>query len=153
MVLSAYALGSCAAGLLFGALKLQAPLRRLLLLGAAATSMTTLPLPWVGSLPGLAVAVLLAGVFFAPTMIVAMSLVEQRVPESRLTEGMTWLLAGLNIGVALGAALSGQSVDAGGVRSGFVVALVAGGGVLLLAVLARRALRPAAASTPEGIIP
>ena len=41
----------------------------------------------------------------------------------------------------------------GGVRSGFVVALVAGGGVLLLAVLARRALRPAAASTPEGIIP
>jgi MFS family permease len=56
--------------------------------------------------------VLLAGVFFAPTMIVAMSLVEQRVPAARLTEGMTWLLAGLNIGVALGAALSGQSVDA-----------------------------------------
>ncbi|NYB77687.1 MAG: MFS transporter, partial [Stenotrophomonas maltophilia] len=154
VVLSAYALGSCAAGLLFGALKLQAPLRRLLLAGAVATALTTLPLPWVGSLPGLVVAVLLAGVFFAPTMIVAMSLVEQRVPESRLTEGMTWLLAGLNIGVALGAALSGQSVDAGGVRSGFVVALVAGGGVLLLAVLARRALRPSAASTsPEGIIP
>ncbi|MFW7344375.1 MFS transporter, partial [Pollutimonas sp. H1-120] len=60
-VLSAYALGSCAAGLLFGALKLQMSLRRLLLLGAAATSMTTLPLLWVGSLPFLAIAVLLAG--------------------------------------------------------------------------------------------
>jgi len=109
---------------------------------------------WVGSLPALAVAVLLAGLFFAPTMIVAMSLVEQRVPESRLTEGMTWLLAGLNIGVALGAALSGQGVDAGGVRSGFVVALVAGGGVLLFAVLAQRALRPSASTTsPEGIVP
>ncbi|WP_447904785.1 MFS transporter [Stenotrophomonas geniculata] len=153
-VLSAYALGSCAAGLLFGALKLQVPLRRLLLLGAAATSMTTLPLLWIGSLPGLAVAVLLAGVFFAPTMIVAMSLVEQRVPAARLTEGMTWLLAGLNIGVALGAALSGQSVDAGGVRNGFVVAPLAGGGVLLFAMLAQRALRPSAASTsPQGIIP
>ncbi|RTQ89754.1 MULTISPECIES: MFS transporter [Stenotrophomonas] len=153
-VLSAYALGSCAAGLLFGALKLQAPLPRLLLAGAAATALTTLPLLWVGSLPGLAVAVLLAGGVFAPTMIVAMSLVEQHIPESRLTEGMTWLLAGLNIGVALGAALSGQSVDAGGVRSGFVVALVAGGGVLLFAVLAQRALRPSAASrSPEGIIP
>lgn len=155
-VLSAYALGSCAAGLLFGALKLRAPLQRLLLLGAAATALTTLPLLWVGSLPALAVAVavLVAGLFFAPTMIVAMSLVEQRVPESRLTEGITWLLAGLNIGVALGAALSGQSVDAGGVRSGFVVALVAGGGVLLFAVLAQRALRPSASTTsPEGIIP
>ncbi|MCO7460741.1 MFS transporter [Stenotrophomonas maltophilia] len=154
VVLSAYALGSCAAGLLFGALKLQVPLQRLLLLGAAATALTTLPLLGVGSVPALAAAVLLAGLFFAPTMIVAMSLVEQHVPESRLTEGMTWLLAGLNIGVALGAALSGQSVDAGGVRSGFVVALVAGGGVLLFAVLAQRALRPSASTTsPEGIVP
>ncbi|WP_426354480.1 MFS transporter [Stenotrophomonas maltophilia] len=154
VVLSAYALGSCAAGLLFGALKLQVPLQRLLLLGAAATALTTLPLLGVGSVPALAAAVLLAGLFFAPTMIVAMSLVEQHVPESRLTEGMTWLLAGLNFGVALGAALSGQSVDAGGVRSGFVVALVAGGGVLLFAVLAQRALRPSASTTsPEGIVP
>lgn len=153
VVLSAYALGSCAAGLLFGALKLQVPLQRLLLLGAAATALTTLPLLGVGSVPALAAAVLLAGLFFAPTMIVAMSLVEQHVPESRLTEGMTWLLAGLNFGVALGAALSGQSVDAG-VRSGFVVALVAGGGVLLFAVLAQRALRPSASTTsPEGIVP
>ena len=115
-VLSAYALGSCAAGLLFGARTLQIPLPRLLLTGAAATALATVPLLWVGSLPALALAVLLAGVFFAPTMIVAMSLVEQHVPESRLTEGMTWLLAGLNIGVALGAALSGQSVDAGCAR-------------------------------------
>ncbi len=154
VVLSAYALGSCAAGLLFGALKLQVPLPRLLLLGAAATALTTLPLLWVGNLPALAVAVLLAGVFFAPTMIVAMSLVEQRVPGARLTEGMTWLLAGLNIGVALGAALAGQSVDAGGVRSGFVVALCAGAFVLLVAVFVQRALRtPFSSTSLEGTVP
>jgi len=153
-VLSAYALGSCAAGLLFGALKLQVPLPRLLLAGAAATALTTLPLLWVGSVPALAAAVLLAGVFFAPTMIVAMSLVEQRLPGARLTEGMTWLLAGLNIGVALGAALSGQSVDAGGVRSGFVVALCAGAFVLLIAVFVQRALRtPFSSTSLEGTVP
>ncbi|MBA0100268.1 MFS transporter [Stenotrophomonas indicatrix] len=153
-VLSAYALGSCVAGLLFGALKLQVPLQRLLLLGAGATALTTLPLLSVGTLPALAIVVLLAGLSFAPTMIVAMSLVEQRVPEWRLTEGMTWLLAGLNIGVALGAALSGQSVDAGGVRSGFVVALVAGSVVLLIALLAQGALRTSASSTSSaGMVP
>lgn len=153
-VLSAYALGSCAAGLLFGALKLQVPMPRLLLLGAAATALTTLPLPWAGTLPALAAAVLLAGLFFAPTMIVAMSLVEQRVPASRLTEGMTWLLAGLNIGVALGAALSGYSVDAGGVRRGFVIALVAGAVVLLVALSACRALRrPVPSLCAEGVAP
>ena len=142
-VLSAYALGSCTAGLLFGALKLQAPLPRLLLAGAAATALTTLPLLWAGNLPALAVAVLLAGAFFAPTMIVAMSLVEQCVPAARLTEGMTWLLAGLNIGVALGAAVSGQVVDAAGVRPGFLVALIAGACVLLIAILAQRAMHRA----------
>ncbi|KAG1243947.1 hypothetical protein G6F65_022090 [Rhizopus arrhizus] len=83
-----------------------------------------------------------------------MSLVEQRVPASRLTEGMTWLLAGLNIGVALGAALSGYSVDAGGVRSGFVIALVAGAVVLLVALLAWRALRrPVPSLCAEGVVP
>ena len=150
LVLSAYAVGSCAAGLLFGALALQAPLHRLLLLGATATALTTLPLLWVGSVPALAAAALLAGVFFAPTMIVAMSLVEQRVPGSRLTEGMTWLLAGLNIGVALGAALSGHRVDADGVRSGFVVALCAGAMVLLIAVFVQRTLRATGPSTAPG---
>lgn len=85
LVLSAYAMGSCLAGLLFGALKLQTPLHRLLLLGGLATAATTLPLLLVGSVAALTGAVLVARLFFAPTMIVAMSLVERLVPEHRLT--------------------------------------------------------------------
>lgn len=138
LVLAAYATGSCVAGLAFGALKLQQPLPRLLLLGGLATAATTLPLWLAGSLPALAAAVLLAGVFFAPTLIVAMSLVERVVPPARLTEGMTWLLAGLNVGVAAGAALSGQVLDAHGAQAGFAVALGAGGLVLLAALAGYR---------------
>ncbi|WP_227493415.1 MFS transporter [Paracoccus kondratievae] len=123
LVLSAYAVGSCLARLLFGAIKLQTPLHRLLLLGGLATAATTLPLLLVGSVAALAGAVLVAGLFFAPTMIVAMSLVERLMPEHRLTEGMTWLLAGLNVGVTLCAAASGQVVDDSGARAGFTVAL------------------------------
>ncbi|MFU6374314.1 MFS transporter, partial [Metapseudomonas otitidis] len=134
LVLSAYAMGSCLAGLLFGALKLQAPLHRLLLLGGLATAVTPWPLLLVGGIASLAGTVLVAGLFFAPTMIVAMSLVERLVPERRLTEGMTWLLSGLNIGVALGAAVSGHVVDDHGARAGFTVALCAGAGVLLVAL-------------------
>lgn len=130
LVLSAYALGSCLAGLMFGALKLQQPLPRLLLVGALAAATSTVPLWWAGSIMQLALAVFVAGLFFAPTLIVAMSLVERSVPEQRLTEGMTWLLAGLNIGVAMGAAVAGQVVDLG--WSGFTVAVVAGGIVVLV---------------------
>jgi MFS family permease len=148
LVLSAYAAGSCLSGVLFGAMKLQAPLHRWLLLGGLATALTTLPLWWAGSLFGLGAAVFVAGAFFAPTMIVAMSLIEQQVPARQLTEGMTWLLAALNVGVALGAAASGQWVDAHGVRAGFLIAVCAGGAVLLAAMCAHRRLRvpPAHAS-------
>lgn len=141
LVLSAYALGSCLAGLVFGGLKLNIPLHRLLLLGGLATAATTLPLLLVASVAQLAGAVLLAGLFFAPTMIVAMSLVERVVPEQQLTEGMTWLLAGLNIGVAMGAAASGQMVDQGGASSGFMVALYAAALIVLLALCSHQRLR------------
>lgn len=141
LVLSAYALGSCVAGLVFGGLKLNIPLHRLLLLGGLATAATTLPLLLVASVAQLAGAVLLAGLFFAPTMIVAMSLVERVVPEQHLTEGMTWLLAGLNIGVAMGAAASGQMVDQGGASSGFMVALYAAALIVVLALCSHQRLR------------
>ena len=135
LVLSAYAVGSCLSGLLYGSLKLKTPLHRLLWLGGLATATTTVPLILVTNLTALAAAVLVAGFFFAPTMIVAMSLIERQVAESQLTEGMTWLLAGLNVGVALGAAIAGQVVDSSGPRVGFYVALCAGILVLLMAYL------------------
>lgn len=141
LVLSAYALGSCVAGLVFGGLKLNIPLHRLLLLGGLATAATTLPLLLVASVAQLVGAVLLAGLFFAPTMIVAMSLVERVVPEQQLTEGMTWLLAGLNIGVAMGAAASGRMVDQGGASSGFMVALYAAALIVVLALCSHQRFR------------
>jgi len=144
-VLSCYAIGSCVAGLVFGALKLDTPLRKLLLLGGLATAATSLPLLLAGNIVGLAAAVLVAGLFFAPTMIVAMSLVERIVPHNKLTEGMTWLLAGLNVGVAGGAAASGQVVDVLGAKAGFNVALGAGVAVLLIAFWSYCRLRERAA--------
>ena len=141
VVLSCYAIGSCVAGLVFGVLKLDTPLHKLLLLGGLATAATTLPLLVVGNIIGLAIAVLVAGLFFAPTMIVAMSLVERIVPESKLTEGMTWLLAGLNVGVAGGAAASGQVVDVWGAQAGFNVALAAGAAVWLVALWGYQRMR------------
>ena len=150
LVLSCYAIGSCAAGLWFGALNLSIPLHRLLLLGGLATAASTVPLLLAGNILGLSAAVLLAGLFFAPTLIVAMALVERLVPASQLTEGMTWLLAGLNIGVALGAVASGQMVDWLGANAGFRVALAAGILVLLVAMRGHQRLSHAAAAGLTG---
>jgi len=134
LVLSAYASGSCLAGLFFGARQFRLSLSRLLLLGGGAIVLTTLPLLWVSSIYSLAFWIFWAGVAFAPTMIIAMSLVERAVPEHSTTEGMTWLLAGLNIGVALGAALSGYFIERNGLQAGFIITSVSGGTVLVIAV-------------------
>lgn len=140
IVLSVYAIGSCLAGLAFGTLKFKAPLPRQFLFCGVATALTTLPLLLVTNIPGLAVAIFISGLFFAPTLIVSMALVERIVPPSRLTEGMTWLITGLSIGVAIGAASSGWMIDHFGATSGFWVALVAGAVVMGSAVLGYRRL-------------
>ena len=140
VVLSVYAIGSCLAGLAFGALKLKASLPRQLLVCGVATALTTLPLLLVSNIAGLALAVFISGLFFAPTLIVSMALVEQIVAPSRLTEGMTWLITGLSIGVAIGAASSGWMIDRFGAASGFWVALAAGAVVLGAAVPGYRRL-------------
>jgi MFS family permease len=140
IVLSMYAIGSCLAGLAFGALKLDIPLPRLFLYGGVATAVTTLPLLLAGDIFGLSMAVFVAGLFFSPTLIVAMALVENIVPAAKLTEGLTWLVTGLSIGVAIGAASSGWLVDAFGARSGFWAALAAGVVVLAAAIQSFRRL-------------
>jgi len=97
--------------------------------------------PAAANIFGLSLAVFVAGLFFAPTLIVAMALVERIVPPAKLTEGLTWLVTGLSIGVAIGAASSGWLVDAFGARSGFWVAIAAGAVVLGSAVQSYRHLK------------
>ncbi|APE34272.1 ABC transporter permease [Nocardia mangyaensis] len=135
LVVSVYAFGSAVAGLVFGTLELRIPLPRLLLLGVTGTAITTVPLVLVSTIAGLAIAVFLAGVFFAPTMIVIMTLVEKCVPASALTEGMTWAITGLNVGVAAGAAATGLVVDLIGAGAGSYVALGAGLCVVAIAAI------------------
>ncbi|MED1666011.1 MFS transporter [Brevibacillus laterosporus] len=143
MVLSVYAIGSCLAGLIFGTLTLNAPLYRQFLGAVAISTMTMLPLLFVDRIATLAVAVFFAGMSVAPTMIITMGLVEKIVPESQITEGMTWAITGLGIGVALGSAVAGWFVDRFGERSGFFVAVVAGVLALVIIILGYRALRSA----------
>ena len=138
IVLCAYATGSCLAGLCFGSLPRQMPLPRLLLAGASGTALMTLPILWVSSMPALAGVLLGTGVFVSPTMIVSMMLAERAVPAGRLTEALTWLITGLNIGIAAGAVCAGWIVDRCGAVSGFGVALGAG---LLTVITAGHAFR------------
>ncbi|MCY9514344.1 MFS transporter [Paenibacillus apiarius] len=143
IVLSVYAIGSCLAGLVFGTLRLSTPPHRQFLRAVAVSAVTMLPLFFVDSIAKLAFAVFFAGMSVAPTMIITMGLVEKIVPGSQVTEGMTWAITGLGIGVALGSAAAGWVVDGLGARAGFTVAIAAGLIALAIVLLGYRSLRSA----------
>lgn len=141
VIFAVYAVGSGISGLAFGMLEPKVPLPRLLIIGVSGSALTTLPFLLANSIATLAVAVFFAGVFFAPTMVVIMRIVEQTTPQHALTEAITWMIAGLQSGIALGAAVSGIVFDHYGTRPGFSVAVVSGALALLLAVASLPMLR------------
>ncbi|MFF8594867.1 MFS transporter [Streptomyces sp. NPDC015220] len=144
VVLALYAAGSCTAGVLFGLLRPSGAPARRWLLGICAMSVSMIPLLLVGNLPFLAVALFVAGLSVAPTMITTMALVEEHVPRAHLTEGMTWVSTGLAVGVALGSSVAGWVIDAAGARSGYGVPAVSGAVAVAVGFLGyRRLSRPA----------
>ncbi|WP_112465972.1 MFS transporter [Streptomyces triticisoli] len=144
IVLATCAVGSCTAGIVFGLLRFAGPPARRWLLGVCAMAVSMIPLLLVGNLPFLAVALFVAGLSFAPTMITTMALVEEHVPRTQLTEGMTWVSTGLAVGVALGSSVAGWVIDAAGARAGYGVPVVSGAVAVAVGFLGyRRLSRPA----------
>ncbi|RWO93401.1 MFS transporter [Mesorhizobium sp.] len=135
LVIGVYALGSFVVGIVLGALNLKTPLQIQLAIAIAIIALTTLPLLVADTVPLLALAVFVSGVAISPTFITAFGLIERRVPEAMLTEGVTWVMTGIGIGMALGSFAAGWVVDAFGAQSGFLVS-VAAGAIALVTVLA-----------------
>lgn len=141
LVIGVYAVGSFVLGLVLGMLSLKTPLQRLLLISVSVVALTTLPLLVAGSsVTLLAAAVFLSGVAISPTFITAFGLIERLVPESMLTEGVTWVMTGIGIGMALGAFVTGWVVDHFGAQNGFWVSVAAGAATVLTVALGQRTL-------------
>lgn len=144
-VLALQAAGSCAAGLLYGRLRLSGPGEyRYPWCIAAMTSLLTLPLlaaSLTGSLPLLAVALLVAGMATAPTMITNMALVQRRTPDGRLNEGMTLAVTALLGGIACGSAVGGWVAEHLSPTAGYGVPVTAAAVGLLIALAATTTTR------------
>ena len=126
LLLAAYALGSGVAGLTLGAMHPKVPLPRQFLLALTGIAAVALPFPFVHHLWLLGVLGFVAGLAVAPSLITGMALTEQLVPSTRLTEGLTVVVAGIALGVAVGASLVGPIIDAHGASPAYVVVTAAG---------------------------
>ncbi len=140
-VLGGYAAGSLVVGLVFGAMKLKAPPSRQFTVAIAVAAVTTVPLLFATNVPVLALALFVSGVSISPTFITAFGLIERLVPAAKLTEGITWVMTGIGIGMAIGSFASGWVIDRFGAGSGFWVSIVAGATALATALLGYGRLR------------
>jgi MFS family permease len=147
LVIGVYALGSFVVGIIIGALNLKTPLQIQLAIAVAIIALTTLPLLVADTVPLLALAVFVSGVAISPTFITAFGLIERRVPEAMLTEGVTWVMTGIGIGMALGSFAAGWVVDAFGAQSGFLVSVAAGAIALVIVLAGQRSLATADCDT------
>jgi predicted MFS family arabinose efflux permease len=125
-LLAVWALGSLVAGLVTGALTFRRPTSFRVRAGSIGMAAAMAPLYFVDSIPVMGLFLLIGGVAIAPTMVGAISLTQERVPQSRLTEGMAIMQTGVIAGVAPGAALSGLVIDHWGASAAYLVSLAAG---------------------------
>ncbi|WP_369174927.1 MFS transporter [Streptomyces sp. R28] len=146
LVLAAYALGSCLAGIVFGMFRPEGPAHRRFLVGVGFIALTTLLPALAGNLWFLAAALFVSSMAVAPTLVTAMSLVERFVPRGQLTEGMTWTGTGLTLGVSVGASVAGAVIDSSGAMTAFLLPASAAVAALGIALLGHRRLRSASAS-------
>ncbi len=126
LMLALWALGSLLSGVITGAMHLAASNPSRFRWGMLALGLLMLPLPFVHGFVLLGVFLFQSGFAISPTLIAAFAWIEEIVPATRLTEGITLFTTGLAAGLAPGAALVGLVVDAAGASPSYWVTAVAG---------------------------
>src|SRR3954447_12227319 len=123
LVLATVALGSCLAGLAYGAVAWRADL--LVRFRNQAVVFAVLPAVLLLSTNVLTLVLLgfVVGLGIAPALITAFGMVQQLVPARALTEGLSWINTGISVGYGAGAALVGGIADSHGARSAFLVVI------------------------------
>jgi hypothetical protein len=146
-LLGTWAFGSLVSGVVTGAVSWRTDVATRLAWGAAALSVSVLPLPFLGGFPAMVGVLFVAGFAISPTLIALTGLTEQVVPPARLTEGMALVSTGIGAGVAPGAALAGQVIDRAGTSPAYWVAVGSGLVGLVAAFIAATSARPLLAAS------
>jgi MFS family permease len=150
LVLGAMSLGSAIAGFSYGSMRWKTPLPKRFLIGILAMGLGVCTLIFAWSPLSLGIAGFVTGFAIAPTLINTNALIQQIVPESRLTEGLAWIGTALGVGVSIGTSAAGWLIENVGFRFGFAASIAAVIGAVVLScaatpLISRAALRVAAA--------
>lgn len=122
-LLAIWAVGSAVAALVNGAIKFKSSQATRFLIYLVGLTIGTVPLLFMQTIPALAVALFINGLFIAPLIVNAYGTVENAVPAGQITEALTWVIAGMPLGGAISSALAGVVIDNSGAQMAFWVPL------------------------------
>jgi MFS family permease len=122
-LLAIWAVGSAVAAIINGVIKFKSAHATRFLIYLVALTLATVPLLFVNSIPLLALALFVNGLFIAPLIVNAYGTVENAVPAGQITEALTWVIAGMPLGGAVASALAGVVIDNSGAQMAFWVPL------------------------------
>lgn len=133
VLMAAIGLGALVGGLLYGARQWAGAAEKRLRVLVGALALCYLPLMLVPGVTAMSALMTVVGVFLAPALACAFILVDRHAPRGTVTEAFSWLVTTFGVGAALGTAVAGPAVEAGGAPAGFAAA--GGGGTAALLVL------------------
>jgi len=139
-LLTMWAFGSLLGGLWYGSVSWRAPLERRLLILVGILALGAAPLAFAGSIPVMAVLLLLTGLAIAPMATTEFALIDRLAPAGMSTEAYSWQIVAGAVGFGLGAAIAGALVERATVPWALGSAALACGAGFLLALAARRTL-------------
>ena len=152
-ILAVFALGSLISGLLYGARHWVTPLWKRFTIGVAALALGASLFFLADSLIALMLVMFVTGFAIAPTIISGNALVQELVPENRLTEGLTWVGTAIGVGFAIGTSLAGEFIDRYDAHAGFGVVVGAAVLATLIALAAIGTLRSGYRSRVYATLP
>lgn len=117
-MVAVFAVGSLIGAIAYGARHWPGNTSKKLLFSFWWLGLGTVPMLLAPGISSMTVAVFIAGLAIAPSMITANLFVEQVAPKARLTEAFAWMSSAGATGVGVGSITSGHLVDTFGVRGG-----------------------------------
>jgi MFS family permease len=149
VLVATWSAGSAAGGLLYGARHWSGPPGRRYARLAALLPLGYLPLAAAPSLAAMIPLALLAGLCIAPTLTAGNQIAGDVAPPGAETEGYTWPITALVVGLAIGNWSAGAIVEAADWRTAFLVSAGGAGVSALLAATRWRTLQRVPLGAPR----
>ena len=121
LVLAIWAAGSGVAAIFNGSIKCRLKDASRFRINLGAILILSLPFFFIHSMVILSIALFISGIGVAPLIVAGYNVAEKSVPPEKVTETLSWVIAGLSLGGALPGTFTGHIIDSQGASKAFIV--------------------------------